>query len=47
MTRGVKQRRDARPYQPDDAPFAVLLAVVLGVFLLALLGLAVIQPYLS
>ncbi len=41
------RRRDARPYQPEDAPLAVLLAVVLAVFVLALVGLALIQPYLS
>ena len=41
------RRRDARPYEEPDAPFWLLLAVVLAVFVLALVGLALIQPYLS
>ncbi len=41
------RRRDARPYEEPDAPFWVLLLVVLGVFVLALYGIWVIQPYLS
>ncbi len=41
------RRRDALPYEEPDAPFWLLLAVVLAVFVLALVGLWAIAPLLS